>query len=142
LSDEFVEVVAAMMDKNPLGRIQTMAEVVERLKPWATDGVAPPTGDSSGATSHFDPLEPLPGAVPDSLSFLGDEPSGGSLSQISQRTDALSAGVQDTLPDVERPRRLLRPEPDFPLSIVLAVLLPIILAAAVLVINLVLQLWR
>ena len=87
-------------------------------------------------------MESFAGPIADvSLSFLGDEPSGGSLSQISQRTDPLSAAAQETLPDVGR-RRLLRPEPDFPLSIVLAVLLPIILAAAVLVVNVVLQLWR
>jgi serine/threonine protein kinase len=142
LSDEFVEVVAAMMDKNPLGRIQTMAEVVERLKPWATDAVAAPVGEPPSGATHFDPLESLPGPITDnSLSFLGDEPSGGSLSQISQRTDALSEAAQETMPDVER-RRLSREEHDFPLSIVLAVLLPIILAAAVLVINLLLRLWR
>ncbi len=39
LSDEFVEVIAAMMDKDPIARIQTMDEVIERLKPWATDAV-------------------------------------------------------------------------------------------------------
>jgi serine/threonine protein kinase len=144
LSDEFVEVVAAMMDKNPVGRIQTMAEVVERLKPWATDSVTPgEEGESSGVATHFDPSEQLPGPIVDtSLSFLGDEPSGGSLSQISQRTDPLSAAAQDTMPDVERRRPILREEHDFPLSIVLAVLLPIVLAAAVLVINLLLRLWR
>ena len=143
LSDEFVEVVAAMMDKNPLGRIQTMAEVVERLKPWATDAVAPPAGESAGEASHFDPMESFANPPTDnSLSFLGDEPSGGSLSQISQRTDPLSASAQETMPDVERRRPLLRDEHDFPLSIVVAVLLPIILAAAVLVVNLVLQVWR
>jgi hypothetical protein len=46
------------------------------------------------------------------------------------------------MPAVERRRPILREEHDFPLSIVLAVLLPIVLAAAVLVINLLLRLWR
>jgi hypothetical protein len=53
----------------------------------------------------------------------------------------MSAEGEETMPDVDR-RRLLRPEPDFPLSIVLGVLLLLILAAGVLVINVVMQVWR
>jgi len=141
LSDEFVEVVASMMDKNPISRTQSMQDVVERLKPWATDSVSQPGGESPSGTTPFGPVESNP--LPDiSLSFLGDEPSGGSLSQISQRTDSLSASAQETLPDVDRRRPLLRTEPDFPLTIVLAVLLPVVLAAAVLVVNLLLRVWH
>ena len=125
-----------------------MADVVERLKPWATDAVAPPAAEPVAEATQFDLLESYTGSTPDpALSFLADEPSGGSLSQISQRTDPMSAAAEETMPDVDRReimpnvdrRRLLRPEPDFPLSIVLAVLLPIVLAAAVLVM---LVLWQ
>ncbi len=91
----------------------------------------------------FDPLE---SASPDpasdlAASFLGDEPSGVSLSQISQRTDPLSSATDETLPDVNR-RHVEPREHDFPLAIVLAVLLPVVLAAAVLVVNVLLQAWR
>ena len=41
LSDAFVDVIAAMMDKNVAQRIQTMAEVVRRLAPWADAYFAP-----------------------------------------------------------------------------------------------------
>lgn len=37
LSEEFVDVVAEMMEKDPSKRIQTAAEVAVRLEPWAGD---------------------------------------------------------------------------------------------------------
>ncbi|MEX2138510.1 MAG: serine/threonine-protein kinase [Pirellulales bacterium] len=42
LSEAFVEVIAAMMEKDPANRISTAAEVVERLKPWAGETVSSP----------------------------------------------------------------------------------------------------
>jgi serine/threonine protein kinase len=42
LSEAFVEVIAAMMEKDPAKRIATAAEVVERLKPWAGESVSSP----------------------------------------------------------------------------------------------------
>ncbi|MEQ1826214.1 MAG: serine/threonine-protein kinase [Pirellula sp.] len=35
LSEEFVEIIAEMMDKNPINRMQSCAEVAARLEPWA-----------------------------------------------------------------------------------------------------------
>jgi eukaryotic-like serine/threonine-protein kinase len=37
LTDEFVDIIAEMMDKNPKERTQTCAEVSARLEPWAGD---------------------------------------------------------------------------------------------------------
>ena len=42
LSEAFVEVIAAMMEKDPANRISSAAEVVERLKPWAGETVSSP----------------------------------------------------------------------------------------------------
>ena len=42
LSESFVEVLAAMMEKDPAKRIPTAADVVERLKPWAGESVSSP----------------------------------------------------------------------------------------------------
>ncbi len=61
LSDEFVEVIAAMMEKDPALRIQNMAEVVERLRPWASDAVVPLDDPSGVEPLTFDPLELFPG---------------------------------------------------------------------------------
>lgn len=42
ISEEFVEVIADMMEKDPASRIPTAAEVAARLEPWATEiGVSP-----------------------------------------------------------------------------------------------------
>jgi hypothetical protein len=48
LDDAFVDVMAAMMAKNPEERIQTAAEVVERLAPWFV-GVIPPYANVKAA---------------------------------------------------------------------------------------------
>ena len=37
VSDEFVDLIGDMMEKDPAGRIQTADEVAERLAPWASD---------------------------------------------------------------------------------------------------------
>lgn len=37
LSEEFVEIIADMMEKNPADRIQSAEEVAARLEPWAQD---------------------------------------------------------------------------------------------------------
>jgi len=37
VSDDFVDLIGDMMEKDPKGRIQTAAEVAERLAPWAAD---------------------------------------------------------------------------------------------------------
>jgi serine/threonine protein kinase len=42
LSEAFVEVIAAMMEKEPEQRIQAAAEVVKRLAPWAGESVSSP----------------------------------------------------------------------------------------------------
>jgi serine/threonine protein kinase len=45
LSDPFVDVIAAMMDKNVAQRIQNTTEVIRRLGPWAEDRVDAPVAD-------------------------------------------------------------------------------------------------
>ena len=37
ISEEFVDIIAEMMDKDPKKRIQTCAEVAARLEPWASE---------------------------------------------------------------------------------------------------------
>jgi serine/threonine protein kinase len=41
VSDEFVDLIGDMMEKNPAERIQTAMDVVERLTPWARDEGVP-----------------------------------------------------------------------------------------------------
>ena len=99
LSEDFVEVIADMMEKDPVLRIQNASEVVLRLEPWASvDGpivsqptrsrwLPPPvpTGEDVGDTAE---IHDVP---------LSDSTSGsGSSSQISQATNPLASVMEDT----------------------------------------------
>jgi len=96
-SEEFVELIADMMDKDPQRRIQTAAEVAERLEPWAElastpvprplirrPWTAPPPPAEDHLTSTPNPAkEPHEGD-----SSLGVDPS----------SATTTAGLLDTLP--------------------------------------------
>jgi serine/threonine protein kinase len=42
VTDEFVDLIADMLEKNPRDRLQTARDVVERLKPWSAQQIAVP----------------------------------------------------------------------------------------------------
>ena len=95
LSEDFVEIIADMMEKEPPLRIQTAGEVVLRLEPWASaEGpiVSQPT------KSRWLP-PPLPAGydlddTADIYDAPGTESSSGS--QISQGTDPVSSALEET----------------------------------------------
>ena len=100
LSDEFVDVIAAMMEKDAAKRLQTMDEVVKRLAPWAGDSVATavaegePAAPPSGA-----PLLPIPPSQDDTQPGWFDDIVGEpeeSPSQTSQRTDPVASAEHET----------------------------------------------
>ncbi len=80
LSDPFVDVLADMMAKDPVQRVQSAAEVVDRLAPWAREasGIqqSPPTtvaepspaggdsGESHAAKAGLSPAVPPPSSPP------------------------------------------------------------------------------
>jgi serine/threonine protein kinase len=76
VSDEFVDLIADMLEKQPRLRLQTAAEVVERLKPWADQHIAVPlpVGEQ---TRWSAPPVPMPGRdeTVDDLGDLASEPS-------------------------------------------------------------------
>jgi serine/threonine protein kinase len=96
LHEEFVEVIADMMEKEPTQRIQSAAEVVSRLEQWA--------GDAShllGSVRASWKAGPLPSDEDDHRVDLpqdteGNDPS--SPSQLSQGTVGYGLAVQETLP--------------------------------------------
>lgn len=100
VSEEFVEVIADMMDKNPENRIQSMAEVARRLEAWAIEG--PPIPSKQMSKSPWMP--PPPPADSQSSPQGSGEGSGNSgsesFSQISQGTSPFGAANQDTMGDV------------------------------------------
>ncbi|HTQ38813.1 MAG TPA: serine/threonine-protein kinase [Pirellulales bacterium] len=106
LSDAFVEVIAAMMDKNVAQRIQTAAEVVRRLAPWAEDRVDTPPAIGNPMERE---LLPFSSTIPLTEESDGGEPFSAlpetdwqleeSLSQGSQATEPFAALSEETIPD-------------------------------------------
>lgn len=100
ISDEFVDLIADMMEKSPANRIQEAAEVVARLEPWAAD-VSPISGaQMTRSRWHAAPLpterdDDLIGNDTDSASSL-NELGTGDLSQGSQGTVGGLNALQDT----------------------------------------------
>jgi serine/threonine protein kinase len=102
ISEEFVEIIADMMEKEPADRIPSAAEVVARLEPWASQSAeALPTRRL--ARSPWTP-PPLPGSD-EAVDVLVDTESEGvpartedSPSQLSQATDPVAGAGHDTTP--------------------------------------------
>jgi serine/threonine protein kinase len=136
LSDEFVEVVAAMMEKAPHERIRSAAEVVERLAPWARDAVANAVGDAARGPAPPE-INVAPSEIGETDSgFLFGDGTGEPASQISQGTDPIAAASQETLPNTPKPPSGRNNSVPVPGAIVLLVFGPIFLAAFVLLLSL------
>ncbi len=132
LSDEFIDVIAAMMEKDPERRIQSGTEVVRRLAPWAKESVVGAVREATKPALPVDrkrassQSDTQPGWFED----LGSNPDDSS-SQVTQRTDPVASADHETLPDIDVPN-LLPGESEFPLALAVTVLVPLLVAAAVL----------
>jgi hypothetical protein len=112
LSDDFVEVIADMMAKNPKERIQSSGEVISRLAFWASHAAAthghevrvaspipipPPLSAAASrramAPSTLEDTEPNFSVQPLDEPGQGDSPS-----QLSLGTQPMAAASQETLP--------------------------------------------
>lgn len=110
IPEEFVEVVADMMEKVPQERISTMAEVALRLEPWAE--TASTLVSRHMTRSRWAP-PPLPTGGDEGMSDTGDgvvfEPAdsgpgaSGSISQMSQGTSPVASAGQETRQDTAPP---------------------------------------
>lgn len=110
ISEEFVEIIADMMEKDPRARLSVAAEVAARLEPWAADASPFPT--SPLTKSPWMP-PPLPTGYEEetqetNVGAYDEEPDSSraeSASQGSQLTDAANPLAQDTRPLRKRPRQ-------------------------------------
>jgi eukaryotic-like serine/threonine-protein kinase len=98
VSEEFVDVIADMMEKDPDARIQAAAEVAARLEPWASE--AGPIVSRQMTKSPWTP-PPLPTGSEDADTAQSDVEDGDwlrqeSSGQTSQGTDPLASAGQDT----------------------------------------------
>ena len=100
VSDEFVDLIADMMEKDPSRRLQSAAEVANRLEPWAGKPSTIPTPPMQRS-----PWQPPSVPSEDTVDDFGeiekgnDEKPGENDSQISQGTFPLSASGYDTNDD-------------------------------------------
>jgi serine/threonine protein kinase len=154
LSNDFLSVLAGMMQKDPNKRIASADEVVRRLAPWAGNSVPAPTepDQTAGIPPRAIPVEPAmggeggetPSSFADLAQVLSDEKE--SLSQYSQGTEPMAAADQETLP-IGVPRRLAtwsralsrQARTTSPLGLLLALLIPLALIAAVVMLVLMLR---
>lgn len=83
VSDEFVDLIGDMMEKDPRERIQSAAEVAERLAPWASDDYVLP--DVSGARERWSTTE---------MALAGDEDTDPGGMQLSTDGAADSSGSE------------------------------------------------
>lgn len=78
LSDEFLDVLAEMIEKNPLQRVQTAAEVIEGLAPWALDAVPTRVCEDVDSPSDITVTPPIAIGAPrqksPSAAYLDDSP--------------------------------------------------------------------
>ena len=95
VSDEFVDLIGDMMEKDPVLRILSAREVVLRLETWASDEgpiVSQPT-----RSRWLPPPVPLGEDISDTTEIHDlPESQSGSGSQISQGTNALASVMEET----------------------------------------------
>ena len=102
ISEEFIEIIADMMEKDPGSRVQSAGEVAARLEPWAAEGDLVPASQSSNPQWNWAP-PPLPTDDMQDTDAGGydDEISNSSGSQTSQGTLGIGNAGQDTKPVVD-----------------------------------------
>ena len=113
LNEEFVEVLADMMEKDPKARVQSAAEIVARLEQFAGD--AAPIADRASIRSPWT-AAPLPSSADDDKESLPDtdgefsasnaESSG---SQLSQGTTPVASAETTPRSTRSRPIPILQP---------------------------------
>lgn len=111
ITEEFVELIADMLEKDAKARIQTAAEVAARLEPWAGDPAQLPSQQMTKSRWMPPPLMTDVDPVDDpNLHDTGSATfEAGSLgvaespSQVLQRTNSVLSAAQDTRREPEEP---------------------------------------
>ncbi len=93
LSEEFVDVLGDMMEKDPALRIQSAAEVAQRMEPWAA--LAGPVVTQPARSRWLPPPFPSGEGLSDTAD-LDDSPSSGFGSQLSQGTYPVVSALEET----------------------------------------------
>jgi eukaryotic-like serine/threonine-protein kinase len=135
LTDDFIEAIAAMMEKNPERRLQSAGDVIRRLAPWARDSVRYDVSQTKAQQPAPSLSDTQPGLFDDLPLGQTDE----SPSQMSQPTDPVVAATQETVPDFNRFPGFVADDPQYSWPVIVGVLVPLVLAAGALVASVVLK---
>ncbi|MEX0678920.1 MAG: serine/threonine-protein kinase [Pirellulales bacterium] len=139
LTDEFIDVIATMMEKDPRKRLPTCDAVIRRLAPWASDAVHYDVSQPSGSGALRPAAPALSDTEPGLFDELPIEPIDESPSQLSQPTDPVAQATQETVPDFSRTPGFNPDEPHSSWFVVAAVVVPLLLAATLLVASIALK---
>jgi len=101
INEEFVEIIADMMEKDPALRIQTMTEVVTRLEPWASETAIVPSLHMT--KSRWTP-PPVPTEVDEQDTHEGEDVRQESSGQSSQATHSVAGQETRVRPPMPPPR--------------------------------------
>ena len=115
LSDAFLDVMAAMMERDPKQRIQTAEEVIQRLEPWAGEAVPAPSepDETAGVPPRANAPLPVAEELEDTATHFVDPillSDFETPSQTSQQTDPVASADQETVPVEVALHRLTRLE--------------------------------
>jgi eukaryotic-like serine/threonine-protein kinase len=127
LSEPFVEVIAAMMEKDPAKRIASAAEVVERLAPWAGESVSSPRSPDEARRRDGDfELDSGGGELVDtSVSFEFDLASAAHVENSKRDTSMPSTPARRLITTTPIPARpLVGPPPIGPVPVGIPVISP------------------
>jgi serine/threonine protein kinase len=127
LSEPFVEVIAAMMEKDPAKRIPSAADVVERLAPWAGESVSSPRNPDEARRRDGDfELDSGGGELVDtSVSFEFDLASAAHVENRKHDSSKPSTPARRLITTTPIPARpLVGPPPSGPVPIGIPVISP------------------
>ena len=96
VSEEFVELIADMMEKDPAQRIQTVAEIIKRLEPWNAQAQQSQFPQMGLPKSPWTPPPVFSDDQDTNVGDYGDFDSTRNAQASSAATDPSIAGLQDT----------------------------------------------
>lgn len=102
VTEDFVEIVADMMEKDPQKRIRSCAEVVQRLEPWAIEAVPLPTYQL--IRSRWMPPPPPTGRDEEEEETDGDgDPKASDFPGVDQRSNEQGSQISQPTPSLHSP---------------------------------------
>lgn len=135
VTEEFADVIADMMEKDPKRRVQTALDVAARLEPWSSE-LEPVVSQQLGKSPWMPPPVPSgtdqPGALCDTQDELSSDSSmrDSAASEGSHGGDTLASTAQSTVPLFAWERVAVPPPPphDVPASSLKSILITLAIA--------------